>query len=208
VARRTQRRFLDPLAPPESVHLFHLLRGELPLLHRLLDRARIERLGHWRALSRSPAADAIVSVDEHARIDALADLVDAFLEARRIGRGRPVDRDALEESGAVSGAFLERLADLAGDLQGDAQALLSALEERSDERARGFRSRNLDALRTWLEEHGYIASQPRLSLAEVRAQAMGRVADALRGGALSIDTANDRIDELWELMSAPSHPQR
>jgi energy-coupling factor transporter ATP-binding protein EcfA2 len=198
----------NPFAPPESVHLFHLLRGDLPLLHRLLDRARIERLGHWRALSRSGAADTIVSGEERAHIDAVADLVDAFLESWRIGRGRPVDRDALAESGAVSEAFLERLTDLAGDIQGDAQAFLSTLEERSDERTRGFRSRSLDALRTWLEERGYIASRPRLSLAEVRTQVIARVADALRGGALSVATANDRIDELWALMSSPSHSER
>ena len=35
--------------PIESLHLFYVLRHELPLLHRLLDETRIDTIGRWES---------------------------------------------------------------------------------------------------------------------------------------------------------------
>lgn len=53
----------------------------------------------------------------------------------RVRRGQPVDRHGLEESGAVSDTFIDRVSDLAGRLAGDDKALLAAVER---DRTKGF----------------------------------------------------------------------
>ena len=89
------------------------------------------------------------------------------------GRGRPVDQNALEESGAVSGAFIERVSELANTLGGDGVELIKALRAGKIER---FRSDNTQGLEDFLLEAGYIDEEEPYSAEERARQTLLRAA--------------------------------
>lgn len=92
----------------DGVHLWYLVDGPA-LLYRLLA-LDAETWGGPRMLVDAgrpqPAGQ-----DEcgYARLHALARTMERLLEVRRIGRGRPVDREALERSGVISDRFMDRV---------------------------------------------------------------------------------------------------
>lgn len=153
---------LDPRREATAQHLFYLLWDDLPLLHRLLE-SRIEGVGQWLLLSRNRAPLATqIAAEEGAgsQLDARAELLEAFCRAWREGRGKPVDREALERSDAVSAHYLEDVVAIARELSGDGARLIAALHARDDERLRGFLSKKADALESFLVEEGYIDPRP------------------------------------------------
>ena len=95
---------LDPRRGAAAQHLLHLLWDDLPLLHRLLQ-SRIERVGPWCQLSRSqaPLARQVrATPGAGEQLDARSQLLEEFCQAWQEGRGRAVDREALERSGLLS----------------------------------------------------------------------------------------------------------
>lgn len=145
---------VDPRQPPGQLHLFHLLRDDLPLLHRLMEDWRVDNLGRLETLLGSTAARA--AIPDAAVRDRLAGrcaTARAWADAWRRGRGRPVDRTVLERSGAVTDTYMDRVAALAEEVGGDAEALIQGLREG---RVKGFRSSKTEELAEWLAEHGYI----------------------------------------------------
>jgi len=158
---------VDPRLPEADLHLFHLLRDALPLLHRLMEQWRIASLGQLEFLLESTAAQAAIpDTDSRDRLAGRCAAARAWVVAWRHGRGRPVDRVVLEQSGAVSSTFIDRVAEVAGERGGDGRAIIDAL--RDGEVAR-FRSSNTDELEQWLEREGYIDREEPLS-AEDREQ--------------------------------------
>ena len=146
------------------MHLFHLLRDDLELLHRLMDAWRIASLGQFQAfLASSAASGAITEATERRQLQRRCEAARAWVALWRQGRGRPLDRAALEQSGAVSGTFIDRAADLAGALGGDAAAFLQALREG---RLSRFHASKIDKLDRWLADAGYTDDRPRLNAAE------------------------------------------
>ena len=146
---------VDPVQPwgdVAGVHVFHFVRGDLDLLRRLL-RAGVERLGPLASLLGSGEAGLILSPEEQSALRLQVAGARAWTEAWREGRGRPVDRDALAASGAVTSVFLDRLAELAGEVDGDSRRLLDALETGAAPR---FRDRSRQQLEEWLREHAYL----------------------------------------------------
>jgi hypothetical protein len=111
----------------------------------------------------------------------VARVLQATFEAWQRGRGRPVDRAVLQDSGVVSGIFLDRVASLATEVDGDARALLERLEAGA---LKGWRQAGSASLREHLEEQGYLATLPPLSPADLRVHVLASVADDLRAGRL------------------------
>lgn len=145
---------VDPRAPDGSLHLFHLLRDDLSLLHHLMEHWRIRSLGQLEALLESSAASAAVSDPTlREQLAGRCSATRAWLAAWRYGRGRPVDRGALQASGAVSENFIEQVTNLAEELDGDGERLVAALRAG---RVRRFYSSKAGELAEWLEEHGYL----------------------------------------------------
>ena len=146
---------VDPVQPwgaPAGVHAFHLLRDDLDLLRRLL-RTGVERVGSLDSLLDSGEAGLFLSPDEESALRLRIAGARAWIEAWREGRGRPVDREALAASGAVTRHFLDRLAELAGEAGGDARRLLEEMDEGA---VPHFRDRNRQRLEEWLRENGYL----------------------------------------------------
>ena len=152
---------LDLYRPEGSIHLFHLLRDDLALLHTLMDTWRIGSLGQLEVLLASDAArTALPGEDLQCRLRRRCRVVRTWVELWRQGRGRPVDRGVLERCSAISATFIDRVADLAMHVRGDAEALLQALHEGKVDR---FRTRKIDELEQWLAEGGHTDDQERLT---------------------------------------------
>ena len=145
---------VDPCRPAGTIHLFHLLRDDLRLLHHLMEEWRTNTLGQLEGLLRSTAAAAAIP-DENMRkrLGGRCATGRTWIAAWRQGRGKPVDRITLESSDAVSNTFIDRVAQLAESLGGDAVALIGALEEGEVSR---FRSNSTEELAEWLASEGYI----------------------------------------------------
>ena len=156
----------DPGTAAGGIHPFHLLRDDLNLLHRLMDTWHTKSLGQLQALLKSSAAqDAIGDANHRQRLLNRCAAACHWVELCRQGRGKPVDRSALQQSGAVSENFIDKATDLAGKCNGDAQCLISALR---DGRLAGFWKNKMDELEQWFEEKGYIDNQPLVSAADQR----------------------------------------
>jgi exonuclease SbcC len=155
---------LRPARPSTAAHLFHLLPDDPVLLHRLLE-SGLQTVGQWQGAARRLAVQAELPAGAVERISARAGLLAAFIAAWRRGRGLPVDREVLEQSGAVSRErFLPEVATLAERLAGDGAALLSALEEGA---VKGFRREKIEQLREHLLATGHLDTRPALQKDEL-----------------------------------------
>lgn len=163
---------LDPALGYAYQHFFHVLWDDLELLHAFLTHG-IERVGQWETVSESALA---VKLGGHAvsteEITLRSNLLEIFCELWNQGRGRPVDREALVGSGAVSGRFLDDVAVIANELGGDPERLLDTLRSREDPRLKGFRASSLQNLERYLGENGYVDDQPVLKEEELRLRAL------------------------------------
>jgi len=165
---------IDPWAAPEAIHVFHLLRDDLEHLHRLVELG-VDRLGALAELLAGEAGGYMPS-EERAELAGRIEGARRWLAARRRGRGRPVDREALERSAAVSETFLDRVAELNKCLGGEGRALIDALAQG---RVRRFQSDKRQALEQWLTEHGYIDEREPATAAEIELQAAGALEAAI-----------------------------
>lgn len=166
---------VPPFAPVlghSRQHFFFLLSDDLALLHVLLE-DRIEWVGQWGMLARSPFATRLASRSTTSeQIGARVRLLEVFCEGWGHGRGRPVDRDALAASRALSQRYLDDVVEVARELGGDPVRLLAALREKGDPRLRGFRSRSTDALGEYFRDSGHLDDRTVLGEDDVRLQAL------------------------------------
>ncbi len=165
---------INPRLEPGGIHLFHLLRNDLKLLHRLLALWRIASLGQLESLLASnAAAGAIPQAEFRDRLTIRCRAARAWTELWRRGRGRPVDRGALEQSGAVSERFIDRATTLAAEHDGDGSALIGALGQG---RLRRFHTNKIGELQQWLADEGYTDPRGRLSAEERRREILAELA--------------------------------
>lgn len=152
---------VDPAADPGQLHLFHLMRDDLAWLHRLMEKWRLHRLGQLELfLNHDTGRRIIPDAAERHRLWARCQAARAWMRAWNIGRGHPVDRGALENSGAVSENWIDRVTALAEQYDWDAQRLVQGLENKE---VKGFQKQKLQDLRDYLETHGYISHEEPLN---------------------------------------------
>ena len=170
-----------------GTHLWHLV-DDPRVLHKFLTLG-INTWGQLKTLG-SFNSDSLVngSADAYRKAAAAARALEALADAWRVGRGRPVDRQVIEDSRAVTANFIDRVGALAESVGGDAARLVAALEGGQVSR---FRTDAIAALRAYLCEHGYLDERPPLSGEQVRARMLAAVAEDVRGG--HFDAA--RVDE-------------
>ncbi len=189
---------LDPARPAGSLHLFHLLRDDLDLLHALLAQG-IETVGQWRRFSGTARRTGLLPEATCARLDLLADLADAFLVARRRGRDRPVDPLLLRESGAVSDRFLAEVEELRERVAGDPRLLLDALAAKE---VKGFHDSKRQELEEFLRERGCLDDREALDEGGVVERVLGRLADRLGTGTIGAAGAAALVRSLWRAAEA------
>ena len=176
---------LDPHRPEGGIHVFHLLRDDLTLLHTLMDTWRIDSLGQLEVLLASDAAHTAIPTEAlHHRLRQRGRVVRTWVELWRQGRGRPIDRGVLERCPAVSTTFIDRIAQLAARVGGDGEALVQAL--RAGEVGR-FRSRKREELEQWLADEGYTNDQQRLNDEDRRRLTLQRTAPETAADAADVN---------------------
>ncbi|HTF89807.1 MAG TPA: hypothetical protein VK843_15445 [Planctomycetota bacterium] len=144
---------LDLERPLGELHVFHLLRDQLDLVHELA-------MLHVTQLA---LAESFASATHREPLTQRIALMRAFHEHWRIGRGRPVDLTLLAEAG-VSENFRGRVADLARSKGGDAQLLIAALREGE---LHGFGRKKTDELEVELQALRCLDLRPRLELGDI-----------------------------------------
>jgi exonuclease SbcC len=181
----------------EGTHLYHVMFDDLDALYALLQ-CHVESIGQWRVLASKGQAAVLLDGVPADRLNARIEALRGFLKACQEGRGRPVDERALRDSGAVSDTYLDRLSEIASDCDGDATQFMETLENKSDERAKGFRQVQLDALRDYLETHGFMDGRRPLTKSEVTASVLATAAvrQGLHAGCLSRDALLHAMD-VW-----------
>jgi len=145
---------VDPRLSEGMLHLFYILRDDLSLLYKLMENWRISTLGQFENFLTSRAVNAVIeSPDRQKNLQERCSAVRVWIAAWRIGRGRSVDRIALEHSNAVSEKYMDLVAQLADKLSGDGAAMIEALREGQ---IHNYRTVKINELEEWLEKKGYI----------------------------------------------------
>ena len=176
---------LDPHRSEGGIHLFHVLRDDLALLHTLMETWRIGSLGQLEGLLASDAAPTALSEGGlRPRLRRRCRVVRTWVALWRQGRGRPVHRGVLEQCPAVSATFIDRVADLAVRVQGDGESLVQALRAGKVDR---FRLGKIDELEQWLADDGYTDGQERLSGEDRRRATLQRLAPATEADAHDVN---------------------
>ncbi|MEZ4570829.1 MAG: AAA family ATPase [Thermomicrobiales bacterium] len=187
---------INPDLGADAVHLWYLIDDPVELHHLLT--LGISTWGQLHTLVEFGGED-LVSPDGFASALARSRIIDAALQARRVGRGRRVTRAAVLDSRAFTPAFLERVIRQADQANGNAERLLRRLE---DGRVSRLRTDYIDAFRTYLVEEGYLDDAEPLSQAEIRARVVG---EASRDIALGTIAPAD-VSFLLECLSLPPDP--
>ena len=191
-ARRIGAHAVDPRVDAGAIHLFHLLRDDLSLLHHLLVSWGIGTLGQLESLLASNAGRSAIS-DPEARklLRHRCRAARSWTELWRQGQGRPVDRIALEQCPAITYKFIDKATDLAEELEGDGEALVQAL---ANGRLKHFQARKIIELTDWLAEHGYIDAAAILAPAERRRLALQRVVPGSQADPMDVNQVVDWME--------------
>lgn len=194
---------LDPSRGYVDQHFFHVLWDDLDLLHEFLTYG-IERVGQWRTVVGTPLAEKLGSHSKAPEeISHRSALLENFCEFWNQGRGRPVDRDVLEDSDALSDRWLDTVVEIAGELFGDPERLLETLRSREDERLKGFRSNALEKLEGYMRENGYVDEHPVLDEEEIRLRALASPAATH----LPEGIADECLNRWWTLAARSVEPE-
>lgn len=170
---------LDPAAiPSDRVHLWHVM-DDPHQLHSLL-RLHITTCGQLKTLAGSARESLVDQPVMDRTLAAIRALEDAFREWSR-GRTRPVDRQALMDSGAVSDNFIDILTEHTRRLSGDAAALIAALENREVPR---WQNKNTEILREYFREHGYLSDEIPLTVDQIRTHVLAASSTDINNGLL------------------------
>ena len=183
----------DPDSEPGDCHLWCLI-DDLPTLYRLLQNG-INKWGQLQTLVSYGRVDGISSESEIFRsAEATARMLESAFRNWKIGRGMAVDRKALLDSGAVSGTYIDRLANLATEHDGDGKAVIQALE---DGTVAGFRSEKRASLQEHLITQGYIDERDVLTTEQIRDEVRLAVFVELENGLIS----REQFEVLISLMT-------
>ena len=193
---------LSPELPSvAAVHLWHLA-DDAAVLHTCLSR-RLRYWGQLAALLDSGGESLLADFPEAPRrLRAAARAVAAVLAGAALGRGRPVDREALERSGAVTATFIDRAAELCHEQQGDGRQLIAQIEAG---RLSRFRHDAREQLNEFLVTEGYIAQETPLTRDELRQRGLAAVAPEIAAGAVTVQLVERTVSALHRPVSGAVH---
>ena len=194
---------LAPALGYEQQHFFYVLSDDLNLVQNFLVNG-IERVGQWKTVSGTALADKLGSDSISSQEIAFrADLLQVFCELLKQGRGRPVDREALKHSGALSDRYLDDVVAIADELDGNPEKLLATLGASKDPRLKGFRKSSFDSVEKYFRDNGYLDEQPVLSESELRLRALATPA----ANNLPKGVASDCLNRWWTWAARLPQPE-
>jgi len=189
----------SPRRPVGRLPLWYLVERPAPLL--TLVGSGTRTWGQLEARHRL-GGEAATPFEERAfrRVQARARGVEAWKAAWHVGRGRPVDRLALEETDAVTDTFIDGVTELAKELDGNADALMAVLRERDDERVSGFRSAKADELADYFREHGYLTDREPLTGEEMWQRILAELAEERQENLVTVE----ELERLFDRLAGPT----
>ena len=156
----------------DDVHLWHVTEN-VDLLHRMLCQ-RVSTWGQLRTLRQYGGPGVLgLDDDQFEHMSATANLIEAACRAWRIGRGRPVGRAELQDSGCVSDKFIQPLSELSEAVNGDAGLIIDGLKDRNVPQ---WQQRKTGELQEYLMEIGCLVDEEPLDRDGIRIRAMAAVA--------------------------------
>jgi hypothetical protein len=191
---RLDVRTFDPRQGAESAPLWYVTEDP-DALYQLMS-AGIERWGHLQALLEIGAVDGLLSESDREEVRRHGAALEAFVEAYTVGRGKAVDRDVLEASGAVSDTFIDEVSELAENADGDPEVILDKLPD-----VNHFRQDKIDELRGYLRDKNYLDPRPTRPDEQVRST----VVNAYCQHGLEPTAASVAADTLFDRISASSN---
>ena len=194
---------LKPTLGYAEQHFFYILSDDLDLLHDFLANG-IERVGQWKTVLSTALADRLGSRSiSSQQITFRSELLEVFCELWKQGRGRPVDREALQRSGALSERYLGDVIAITDELEGDPERLIAVLGANKDSRLKGFRRSSSDGLERYLRDNGYLDDLPVLNENELRLRALASPA----ANKLPEGFASDCLNRWWTWTERLSEPE-
>lgn len=176
----------------DNLHLWHLIE-DVHLLHELLCH-QINTWGQLETLLKHGGGKLVNADDaQFASVAAGAKAIRAACGAWRIGRGKPVDREALLCSDLITDTFISDVTALAMKCDGHAEAFLNGLTNGEVKR---FRADRIEQLREHFQSTGHIDDAVMLSLADIRIRVLAEVSEPLRTGLLTTDWIDRMLSKL------------
>ncbi len=185
----------DPRQGAASAPLWYVTEDP-EVLHRLRS-AGIERWGHLRSLLEVGAVDGLLTQSAREQVRRHGVALESFVEAYTVGRGKAVDRDVLEASGAVSNTFIDKVSELADSADGNPEEILDALPDVSH-----FRQDKIEKLREYFRQENYLDPRPTRPDEQIRST----VVDTYCQHGLEPSTAATAADRLLDRISAAPDP--
>ncbi|MFW5972336.1 MAG: ATP-binding protein, partial [Bacillota bacterium] len=162
----------NPRKGAGEIHLWYLV-DDLELLEVLLKKG-VSKWGQLKTLLQIGRLD-FIPEDKSGiltEISMLGESLEEFVRSWKVGRGKPVDRNALVRSDAVSSTFIDEVTELAREVGGDAEILISKLREGA---VANFRSNKTDQLEQYFREEKYIDNQDILSEEDIYLRMISRI---------------------------------
>lgn len=186
----------DPRVGASSGHLWYLI-DDPELLSGFLEQG-VDTWGQFETLAEH-LEPAVFGCDEDrlAEIERYGEALETYVEAWEHGRGEPLTREVLEDSGAITSNFIDEVSDLADSLDGDGERIVDSLRAGEVKR---FRRDNAEELRTYLEEEGYIEDAEPLAPEEIRL----RVVNSYVSGGVPPEGGERMADALLDRLAGPS----
>ena len=172
-AERLQVPAVDPRRDAGDVHLFHLLRDDLSTLHELLDHWGITTLGPAENWLASPAGQSMAH--QHSWPVLLAGriaMARAWLQLAAEGLGQPLDADTIARSDTQTRVMTGRINTVAKQHDWEAAPLIAALRNGA---VKNLGKPRIDALESWLTDHGYLDPRPPLDAEALEHGVLGQL---------------------------------
>ncbi len=145
------------------LHLWYLI-SDVKLLHNCLQMG-IERWGQLEAFMEN---DGVVNGLYDSQFQYMKELVhalDHFKKLYETGRPKPITREVLNQSGAVSEKYMDKLNHLLEKVQGNPEKLMKGLDNQG---VKGFRTSKLEDLKQFLMDEGYLDDQAPMKMEDIQ----------------------------------------
>ena len=159
-ARRLGVPGVHTAADPGHIHLFHLLRDDLPTLYQVMNDWSLQYWGpaeNWLAVRQTATSEPLPAWAE--TLQRRGEIAKRWQKLAHQGRGKPVNQAVLENCEAVSLTMLPRVTKVAEDCHGNATQLIENLNNKA---VAGFRQDKIKDLEQALIQSGHLDPEPAL----------------------------------------------
>lgn len=172
--------------PLGTLHLWYII-DDVSVLWRLMQKG-IKRWGQLQPYLENGEYQSIgLTEKECSHYRLLGNVLTVWQKSWSIGRGKPVDRSVIENSGAVSANFIDKVVHLCDKSDGNGQAIIDSLENKE---VPGFYKSKIDELESYFRENGFICSEKTLCPDEIESRMLSVIRSDLDDDGLTLERVN------------------